>query len=82
MLITLCSPREGSTLENEDPVHNEPLPHLNSTYCDHTPDIVKDEEHAESRGFPQQNDTESQIENADAPPSIERNLVTTSAAME
>jgi hypothetical protein len=64
MLITLRSPLEGGFLENEDPVHNEPL-HLNSTYCDHT-DIVEDEEHAESRRFPQQNHTESQIENTDA----------------
>jgi hypothetical protein len=64
MLITLRSPLEGGFLENKGPIHNEPL-HLNSTYCDHM-DIVEDEEHAESRGFPQQNHTESQIENTDA----------------
>jgi bZIP factor len=65
MLITLCSQLEGDILNNEDPVHNEPLPHLYSTYCDRT-DIVEDEKHAEDQELPQQNDAESQIENANA----------------
>jgi hypothetical protein len=60
-LITLCSRCEG-ILENEDTVHNEPLLHLNSADNAY-PDIVKEDQ--ASRSSLQENDTESQMENAD-----------------
>jgi hypothetical protein len=58
ILITPCSPGEGGIFENKDTVHNEPLPDLNSTDAA-SMDFVEQEDHAESRGSPQEDDTVS-----------------------
>jgi hypothetical protein len=70
MLIALRSHCEGGILENEDTDHNELLLDLNSAETAYM-DIVEEEDHAESRGSLQGNDTDSQIENAEASSSAE-----------